>query len=113
LTAAIGAIYIEWTSEDETYHRSDSARFVNVNHRNQNDKLRIEGFLGLGLDNHDEHQRLTRADHFVLVGGSAETHERMQDTAIRFNEELKRRGKSLQETSTREAIEVLLESMDR
>lgn len=56
------------------------------------DRGRIKGFVGVGLDNRDEHRRITRADHFVLMGGSAETHERMQDTAIRFNEELKRRG---------------------
>jgi hypothetical protein len=113
LTAANEALYIEWTNESETYHRSDFPRLVNVNHRNRDDKARIEGFVGLGLDNQDDHQRLTRADNFVLLGGSAETHERMQDTAIRFNEELKRRGKVLQETSTREAVEVLLKSMDR
>ena len=81
--------------------------------RTQNDTGQVQGFLGLGLDNQDGHQRMTRADHFVLVGGSAETHERMQDTAIHFNEELKRRGKTLQETCTREAIELLLRSMDR
>lgn len=76
------------------------------------DRGRIKGFVGVGLDNQDEHRRITRADHFVLMGGSAETHERMQDTAIRFNEELKRRGKTLEETCTREVVDLLLESMD-
>lgn len=74
---------------------------------------RITGFLGVGLDNKDEHQRITRADHFVLVGGSAETHERMQDTAIYFNEELQKRGKSLQETTPQEAIEMLHKALER
>ncbi|MFO0929544.1 MAG: hypothetical protein U0736_21370 [Gemmataceae bacterium] len=73
---------------------------------------KVQGILGVGLDNHDEHQRVTRADNFVLVGGSAETHERMQDTAIRFNEELKRRGKTLQETEPAEALDLLRDAMD-
>jgi len=72
----------------------------------------VLGFLGVGLDSKDEHQRLTRADNFVLVGGSAETHERMQDTAIRFNEALKKKGKTLQETSAEEASDLLRDSME-
>jgi hypothetical protein len=83
----------------------------NVSKRNS--EARIEGFVGVGLDNQDGHQRLTRAEHFVLVGGSAETHERMQDTAIRFGEALQKRGKTLQETSAEEAIELLRKSMER
>lgn len=72
----------------------------------------LVGFLGVGLDAKDEHTRLTRADHFVLLGGSAETHEKMQDTAIYFNEELKKRGKSLQETCREEAVEILHKALD-
>jgi hypothetical protein len=74
---------------------------------------RVAGFLGLGLDNADGHQRLTRADNFLLMGGSAETHERMQDAAIYFNEALERRGKTLPETSAEEALDLLRESLDR
>ena len=73
---------------------------------------RVAGFLGVGLDNQDEHKRVTRSDHFLLVGGSEETHERMQDAAIHFDESLKRRGKSLEETSAEEAIDLLRESFD-
>ena len=51
----------------------------------QGDGRQVVGFLGVGLDSKDEHQRLTRTEHFLIVGGSAETHERMQDTAIRFD----------------------------
>ena len=72
----------------------------------------IVGFLGVGLDNDEGHRRLTRSEHFLLVGGSAETHERMQDTAIRFGEALKRRGKTLGEASVEEAIDLLHEAMD-
>ncbi len=72
----------------------------------------VLGFLGVGLDNKDGHQRLTRSDHFVLIGGSAETHERMQDTAIRFDEALRKRGKTLPETSTEEALDLLRDSLE-
>ena len=36
---------------------------------------RVLGFLGVGLDG-DGHRRITECDHFLLVGGSEETHER-------------------------------------
>lgn len=73
----------------------------------------VVGFVGVGLDNGDGHQRITRADNFVLLGGSAETHERMQDTAIYFNESLEKRGKRLQETEPSEALDLLREALDR
>jgi len=60
------------------------------------------GLLGLGLDNHDGHSRTTRGEDFLLVGGSAETHERMQDLVIRMGEKLKRSGRSFGDLSRRE-----------
>jgi hypothetical protein len=72
----------------------------------------VIGFVGVGLDNQDGHQRLTKTDHFLLVGGSDETHERMQDTAIRFDEALKKKGKTLQETSSEEAIDLLRDALE-
>jgi hypothetical protein len=81
--------------------------------RDEDNKPQLLGFLGVGLDNQDGHHRLTRSEHFLLVGGSAETHERMQDTSIRFTEALKKKGKTLQETSAEEATELLRESMGR
>jgi hypothetical protein len=74
-------------------------------------RQQVVGLLGVGLDNQDGHQRLTRGENFLLVGGSAQTHERMQDTALRFDEALRRRGKTLQETSAEEAIDLLRESL--
>jgi hypothetical protein len=76
------------------------------------ERREIVGFLGVGLDSKDGHQRLTRSENFLLVGGSAETHEHMQDTAIRFGEALRKRGKSLKETSTEEALDLLRESLE-
>ncbi len=72
---------------------------------------RIVGFLGVGLDGTDGEHRISRSEHFVLVGGSAQTHERMQDAAIRFGEALERRGKRLEEASPHEALDLLRESL--
>ena len=62
--------------------------------------------LGLGLDNDDGHTRLTKGENFVLYGGSYETHARMQETAVKVNEELDRRGLRLENTSVKELHEV-------
>jgi hypothetical protein len=73
----------------------------------------IRGIVGLGLDHQDHEVRITRADQMLLCGGSQETHERMQDTAIYFNEELRRRGKRLEETSPEEVVDLLQRASDR
>ena len=73
---------------------------------------RVLGLLGLGLDNEDGHQRITRSDSFLLVGGSAETHEQMQETAIRFEEGLERRGKTLANAEVAEVIDILHEARE-
>jgi hypothetical protein len=83
-----------------------------MTNREDGERPQIVGFLGVGLDNEDGHQRLTRGEEFLLVGGSAQTHERMQDTAIRFGEALRKRGKKLRETEPEEALDLLRESMD-
>jgi len=62
--------------------------------------------LGLGFDASDEHKRITRGKNFVLAGGSKDTHECMQEKAIKFNEELDRRGKSLDEVCGSEFREI-------
>lgn len=50
--------------------------------------------LGIGLDG-DGHRRVTNGPDFLLVGGSEETHDVMQERAIKIGEELERRGKRL------------------
>ena len=62
--------------------------------------------LGLGLDGTDGHLRLTRGENFRLLGGSAETHGRMQEKVIRFNEEVGRRHKTLEDLSRPEIDEI-------
>lgn len=64
-------------------------------------KKRKAVMLGVGLDS-DGHKRVTKGDNFALVGGSADTHERMTETAIKINEKLKLRGKQLEEVSHNE-----------
>jgi hypothetical protein len=63
--------------------------------------------VGLGLDSRDGHMRMTRGPNFQLVGGSQETHEVMQETAIKVNEALKKRGRQLEEVSPREFTDIL------
>jgi hypothetical protein len=73
----------------------------------------VTGVVGVGLDGTDGHQRVTRTQEMVLVGGSAETHEKMQETAIRFGENLEKRGKKLQEASVREVLDLLRDAIER
>ena len=53
--------------------------------------------LGMGLDCKDGHVRVTKGNNFALLGGSEETHGMMQEKAIKFNEELDRRRKRLED----------------
>ena len=78
----------------------------------EKDKSRILGLLGVGLDGTDGHRRITRTDEFLLVGGSKDTHEKMQETAIRFEESLESRGKTLAEAEIAEVIDLLTEARD-
>lgn len=71
------------------------------------------GLLGVGLDNTDGHKRVTTGEQFVLVGGSAETHERMAETTIKTFEELKRRDKRLENVDPRELAEIIHKSTPR
>ena len=63
--------------------------------------------LGMGFDNTDGQRRITQGDNFCLVGGSEETHERMTETTIKFNEKLARKGKHLSELSREEFMDMM------
>ena len=80
---------------------------MNSNHKEPKSLL-----MGLGLDNKDGHKRLTQGDNFVMVGGSEETHERMTETAIRFNEKLAKRGKALEDLSPEEFRDIIQDAAD-
>ena len=74
----------------------------------------VGGIFGVGLvDNSDGENRVTRTEEMVLLGGSRETHERMQETAIRFSESLEKRGKRLEETSVQEVVDLLREASEK
>ena len=62
--------------------------------------------LGLGLDNKDGHKRFTKGYNFYLVGGSEETHNTMQEKPIKLNEQLKKRGKTLDNVNKKEFYEI-------
>lgn len=69
--------------------------------------------IGVGLDGHDGHVRITQGRNFALYLGSEETHERMQEMCIRLNEKLDRRGKTLGDLSRKELSDLLRESDPR
>ncbi len=58
--------------------------------------------MGLGLDCEDGHVRITKGKNFRLLGGSKETHEIMQEKAIKFNEQLDKLKKTLDNINERE-----------
>ena len=58
--------------------------------------------LGLGFDSKDGHLRITKGDNFRIFGGSEETHEMMQEKAIKFNEQLDKRHKKLDDIDEKE-----------
>jgi hypothetical protein len=62
--------------------------------------------LGVGFDADDGHTRITRGKNFYLMGGSEPTHEAMQEKAIKFNEELKKRGRQIEQLSKREFYDI-------
>ncbi len=65
------------------------------------------GLLGLAFDAEDGHKRITRGPNFFLAGGSQETHGQMQETAIKINEHLARKGKDLAEVSVKELRDIV------
>lgn len=67
--------------------------------------------LGLAFDAEDEQKRITRGKNFVLAGGSEETHSVMQETAIKLNEQLDRRGKRLEDVSPHELRDMLEDTL--
>jgi hypothetical protein len=65
--------------------------------------------VGLACDAEDGQTRLTRGENFVLLGGSSETHEVMQETAVKINEHLERRGRRLEDASINELRDICQE----
>ena len=74
-----------------------------------NDPPKSAALLGLAFDAKDGETRLTRGKNFVLLGGSAQTHSKMQETAIRINEELNKSGRRMEDVSLKEFRDVCYE----
>ncbi len=69
-------------------------------------RLKRKMLFGLGLDNKDGHKRITRGENFNLFGGSEETHENMQEKAIKLNEQLKKKGKTFDTVNDQELEDI-------
>ena len=62
--------------------------------------------LGLGFDCEDGHIRMTKGKNFRLYGGSRKTHELMQEKAVKFNEQLVKRNKTLENIEVKEFYDI-------
>ena len=69
-------------------------------------RLQRKVLLGLGLDGKDGHVRVTKGKNFALLGGSEETHVEMQEKAIKLNEHLDKRRKTLDNVSEKEFCDI-------
>ncbi len=76
-------------------------------------RARHAALLGVGLDNHDGHKRITTGEQFAIIGGSEETHERMTETVVKTFEELKQKGKPLEAVGPKELSEIIHRSTPR
>jgi hypothetical protein len=68
---------------------------------------KVGHLIGIGYDNRDGHTRITNGDDFSIIGGSKETHECLQEKAVKFNECLKKRGKSMHNITPREFFDII------
>ncbi len=59
--------------------------------------------IGMGFDG-DGHTRITQGPNTRVEGGSGETHERMQETAIKFEERI--RGRDTRDMDPREFMDI-------
>jgi len=81
--------------------------------RRRKKKTGIRALVGLGFDHTDGHKRITTGEKFAIFGGSEETHERMTETVVKTFEELKQRGKPLEQVEPKELREIIEQSKPR
>lgn len=77
--------------------------------KNKKDKARL---IGLGLDS-DGHKRITESEKFSIVGGTEETHDMMTETAIKTFEDLKRKGKELEDAEPEELRDIIQKNIPK
>ena len=83
---------------------------LNKNTSNKPKKTSVQ-LIGVGLDHNDGHKRITKAERFVIAGGSQETHERMTETVVKTFETLDRKGKGLDKVDPHELNEIIRDSI--
>ena len=77
----------------------------------KNKKNKPSKLLGLGLDNHDGHKRITEAERFSIVGGNEETHQTLTEVAIKTFETLDKKGKTLDTVEKKELDDIIHNSL--
>jgi hypothetical protein len=90
-----------------SFRTTEGTRTLQAGDKKPKKRQKKAGILGLGLDCDDGHTRLTRGDNFLLMGGSQDTHQVMQETAIKINEHLGERGKRLEDVTPKELREIV------
>jgi len=73
---------------------------------------RKAALLGLAFDATDGQNRISRGKTFFLAGGSQETHAVMQETALKVEEQLDRRGKRLEDVGIEELRDIVQEAVE-
>ena len=79
----------------------------------QGNMKRTRGAILLGIAHGDGHTRITSGDSFVIVGGSREVHEQMQETAIKFQESLSKSGRRIYDLEREEFCDLIRKSSER
>ena len=72
---------------------------------------KLNGVVGLGLDDDGGHRRITRGQAFHVVGGSAKAHASMQELFLRMRETLERQGRTIQDLDQREFEDLARDSL--
>lgn len=70
-------------------------------------KKKAGRLVGVVVGPSDGHRRITNSEDFTVVGGSKEAHECGVENAVKFGEELSKRGKTVSELSRREFTEIV------
>jgi len=65
--------------------------------------------LGLAFNGNDGQTRVTRGKNFLLWGGTQDSHAFMQETAVKINERLDKRGQRLEDVSVKELRDICRE----
>lgn len=75
---------------------------------------RRKGLLvGVRVDKGDGHTRVSRGDDFLAVGGTKEAHEHLREAVAEISDEVKRRGRTVEEVRREEFREILVRVLEK